>query len=176
MFVTRPDGDHEAPEPETTMAHLDAYLFFDGTCAEAMRFYARIFDGKLEMLQTYAESPASSDVAPDRAQRIMHARLVIDGRALLASDAISEDPFEGIRGFSLSMNYDSVDEAQRVFTELSDGGTVQMPLQQTFWAQAFGMLVDRYGTPWMVNVNAAGQDDASNGKGRTAEPAGSERR
>jgi len=152
------------------MAHLDAYLFFDGTCAEAMRFYERVFDGRLELLQTYAESPAASDVAPDRAQRIMHARLVIDGRALLASDAISEDPFEGIRGFSLSMNYDSVEEAQRVFAELGDGGTVQMPLQPTFWAQAFGMLVDRFGTPWMVNVNAAGQDDASNGKESLAEP------
>lgn len=157
------------------MAHLDAYLFFDGTCAEAMRFYERVFQGKLELLLTYAESPAANDVAPDRAQRIMHARLVIDGRALLASDAVSEDPFEGIRGFALSMNYDSVDEAQRVFSELSDGGTVQMPLQRTFWAEAFGMLVDRYGTPWMVNVNAPGQDGDSTGKVRPAEPAGPER-
>ena len=158
------------------MAHLDAYLFFDGTCAEAMRFYERVFGGKLEVLQTYAESPAAQDVAPDRSQRIMHARLVIDGRALLASDAISEDPFEGIRGFALSMNYATVEEAQRVFTELGDGGTVQMPMQETFWARAFGMLVDRFGTPWMVNVNAPGQDDASNGKARPAQPSGPERR
>jgi PhnB protein len=154
------------------MAHLDAYLFFDGTCAEAMRFYERVFNGKLELLLTYADSPAASDVGPDRAQRIMHARLVIDGRALLASDAVSDEPFEGIREFSLSMNYDSVEEAQRVFAELGDGGTVQMPLQETFWAQAFGMLVDRYGTPWMVNVNAAGQDGASNGRPEPAEPSG----
>jgi PhnB protein len=160
------------PDAETVMAHLDAYLFFDGTCADAMRFYEQVFNGKLELLLTYADSPAASDVGPDRAQRIMHARLVIDGRALLASDAVSEDPFEGIRGFSLSMNYDSVEEAQRVFAELSDGGTVQMPLQETFWARAFGMLVDRFGTPWMVNVNAAGQDDASNGRPKLAEPSG----
>ena len=157
------------------MAHLDAYLFFDGTCAEAMRFYERVFQGKLELLLTYAESPAANEVALDRAQRIMHARLVIDGRALLASDAVSEDPFEGIRGFALSINYDTVDEAQRVFSELSDGGTVQMPLQRTFWAEAFGMLVDKYGTPWMVNVNAPGQDGDSTGKVRPAEPAGPER-
>lgn len=136
------------------MAHLDAYLFFDGTCAEAMRFYERVFGGTLEFLQTYGESPHSADVPPDRANRVMHARLVIGGRALLASDAVSEDPFEGIRGFALSMNYDSVEEAQHVFQELGEGGTVQMPLQQTFWAEAFGMLVDRFGTPWMVNVNA----------------------
>jgi PhnB protein len=158
------------------MAHLDAYLFFDGTCAEAMRFYERVFGGTLEVLQTYAESPAAQDVAPDRAQRIMHARLVVDGRVLMASDAVSEDPFEGIRGFALSMNYDSVEEAQRVFGELSDGGTVQMPLQQTFWAEAFGMLVDRFGTPWMVNVNAPGQDGGSTERVAPAEAGGAERR
>lgn len=135
------------------MAHLDAYLFFDGTCADAMRFYERVFRGKLEMMQTYGESPAATDVSPEKHDRIMHARLDLDGRALMASDAVSEDPFEGIRGFALSMNYESVDEAQRVFTELGDGGTVQMPLQKTFWAAAFGMLVDKFGTPWMINVN-----------------------
>ena len=158
------------------MAHLDAYLFFDGTCAEAMRFYERVFGGRIEHLQTYAESPAANDVAPDRAHRIMHARLVIDGRALMASDAVSEEPFEGIRGFALSMNYESVEDAQRVFGALGDGGTVQMPLQQTFWAEAFGMLVDRFGTPWMVNVDAPGQDGNSTGKARAAEPAGTGRR
>jgi Uncharacterized protein conserved in bacteria len=135
------------------MAHLDAYLFFDGTCADAMRFYERVFRGRLEMLQTYGESPAATDVSPEKRDRIMHARLDLDGRALMASDAVSEDPFEGIRGFALSMNYESVEEAQRVFTELGDGGTVQMPLQKTFWAAAFGMLVDKFGTPWMINVN-----------------------
>jgi PhnB protein len=136
------------------MAHLDAYLFFDGTCAEAMRFYEKVLGGRIEMLQSYAESPAAGDVAPEKAHRIMHARLEIDGRALMASDAVSEDPFEGARGFALSLNYDSVDEGHRVFQALSEGGTVQMPMQQTFWAAAFGMLVDRFGTPWMVNVNA----------------------
>ena len=110
------------------MAHLDPYLFFDGDCAAAMRFYERVFRGKLEMMQSYGESPAATDVSPEKHDRIMHARLDLDGRALMASDAVSEDPFEGIRGFALSMNYDSVDEAQRVFTELGEGGTVQMPL------------------------------------------------
>jgi len=136
------------------MAHLDAYLFFDGNCAEAMRFYARVFGGRIELMQTFGESPASADVAPDKANRIMHARLVIDGRVLMASDAVTDEPFEGARGFALSMNYESVAEAHRVFQELADGGTVQMPVQETFWAAAFGMLVDRYGTPWMINVNA----------------------
>jgi PhnB protein len=105
------------------------------------------------MMQTYAESPGGCDLAADKGNRIMHARLELDGRALMASDAVSEDPFEGARGFALSLNYDSVEEGQRVFQNLSDGGTVQMPLQETFWAAAFGSLVDRFGTPWMVNVN-----------------------
>jgi PhnB protein len=135
------------------MAHLDPYLFFDGDCADAMRFYERVFRGRLEMMQSYGESPAATDVSPEKHGRIMHARLELDGRALMASDAVSEDPFEGIRGFALSMNYESVDEAQRVFTELGEGGTVQMPMQKTFWAAAFGMLVDKFGTPWMINVN-----------------------
>jgi PhnB protein len=135
------------------MAHLDAYLFFDGNCAEAMRFYERVFGGKLELMQTYGESPAAAEVSPEMHGRVMHARLDIDGRALMGSDAVSEDPFEGIRGFALSMNYESVDDAHRVFGELSEGGTVQMPLQKTFWAAAFGMLVDKFGTPWMINVN-----------------------
>jgi len=138
---------------ETFMAHLDAYLFFDGTCAEAMRFYEKVLGGRIEMMQTYAGSPSAQEVAPEKANRIMHARLVIDGRALMASDAISEDPFEGARGFALSLNYHSVDEGHRAFQALSDGGTVQMPMQQTVWAAAFGMLVDRFGTPWMINVN-----------------------
>jgi PhnB protein len=135
------------------MAHLDPYLFFDGDCADAMRFYERVFRGRLEMMQSYGESPAATDVSPEKHGRIMHARLELDGRALMASDAVSEDPFEGIRGFALSMNYESVEEAQRVFTELGEGGTVQMPMQKTFWAAAFGMLVDKFGTPWMINVN-----------------------
>ena len=135
------------------MVHLDAYLFFDGNCAEAMRFYEKVLGGRIEMMQTYAGSPSAQDVAPDKANRIMHARLELDGRALMASDAISEDPFEGARGFALSLNYHSVDEGHRVFQALSDGGTVQMPMQQTFWAAAFGMLTDRFGTPWMINVN-----------------------
>ena len=136
------------------MQHLDPYLFFDGHCAEAMRFYERAFKGKLEMMQTWGESPGADNVAPDKRDRIMHARLNLGGRALLASDSETDEAFEGIRGFSLSVSFDSVEEAHRVFHELSDGGTVQLPIQETFWAKAFGMLVDRFGTPWMINVNA----------------------
>ena len=132
------------------MPQLDSYLFFDGTCADAMRFYERMLGGKIEMMMTHAQSPMGAQASPGNADRIMHARLVIDGRALMASDTMAGDPKEGMKGFSLSLVYPTAAEAKKVFGALSDGGKVTMPMEKTFWAEAFGMLVDRFGTPWMV--------------------------
>ena len=132
------------------MPQLDAYLTFNGNCADAMRFYERTLGGKLEMLMTHAESPMAAQTPPGSADRIMHARLVIDGRILMASDSMVGHPYEGMKGFSLSLVYPTVTDAQRAFDALAEGGRVTMPLQKTFWAEAFGMLVDRFGTPWMV--------------------------
>jgi PhnB protein len=80
----------------------------------------------------------------------MHARLALDGRALMASDVPQGQPYQGMNGFSLSLIYPSADEAKRVFNALADGGKVTMPVAKTFWADAYGMLTDRFGTPWMV--------------------------
>ena len=136
------------------MSELDAYLFFDGDCADAMRFYERTLGGKLERMMTHAESPAAAQSPPGSADKIMHARLVLDGRVLMASDWVGQ-PYPGKNGFSLSLIYPTVDEAKRVFDALAEGGKVTMPFQKTFWAESFGMLVDRYGTPWMVNAAMA---------------------
>jgi len=133
------------------MPQFDTYLFFDGNCAEAMRFYERTLGGKIEMMMTHAESPMRDQAPPGSADRIMHARLVIDGRALMASDGMVGQSYEGMKNFSLSLAYPTAAEAQRVFNALAEGGKITMPLQKTFWAEAFGMLVDRFGTPWMVN-------------------------
>jgi PhnB protein len=133
------------------MPQIDAYLTFDGNCAEAMRFYERTLGGKLETLMTNAESPMADQAPPGSADRILHARLVIEGRALMASDSMPGQPYEGMHGFALSLNYADLAQARRVFDALSAGGRVTMPLQKVFWADAFGMLVDRFGTPWMVN-------------------------
>ena len=133
------------------MPQLDMYLTFNGNCADAMRFYERTLGGKLEMLMTHAESPMAAQTPPGSADRIMHARLVIDGRILMASDSMAGQPYEGMKGFSLSLVYPTVADAHRAFDALAEGGRVTMPLQKTFWAEAFGMLVDRFGTPWMVN-------------------------
>jgi PhnB protein len=133
---------------------LDAYLTFNGNCADAMRFYQRTLGGKLDLM-THAESPIAGQTPPGSENRIMHARLAIDGRLLMASDSMVGHPNEGIKGFSLSLIYPTVAEATRVFNALADGGKVIMPLDKTFWAKAFGMLVDRFGTPWMVNGELA---------------------
>ncbi|HEY6720432.1 MAG TPA: VOC family protein [Burkholderiales bacterium] len=137
------------------MSQLDAYLIFNGNCAEAMRFYERTLGGKLEVMMTHAESPMAGQTPPGSADRIMHARLVIDGRILMASDSMVGQPYEGMRGFSLSLIYAKAADAKRAFDALAAGGKVTMPLQKTFWAEAFGMLVDRFGTPWMVNAGMA---------------------
>jgi PhnB protein len=138
------------------MPQINAYLFFDGTCAEAMRFYERTLGGKMEMMMTHAEAPEVPNAPPSppgAADRIMHARLTIDGGGtLMASDSMVGHPYGGVKGFSLSLAYTSVTEGKRAFDALAAGGQVTMPFAKTFWAEGFGMLVDRYGTPWMVNV------------------------
>jgi len=136
------------------MLQLDTYLTFDGNCAEAMRFYQRTLGGKLDLM-THAQSPMAGQTPAGSENRIMHARLVLDGRLLMASDSMAGHRYEGMKGFSLSLMYPTVAEAQRVFKALAEGGRVVMPLDKTFWAKAFGMLVDRFGTPWMVNGELA---------------------
>src|SRR4051794_19351467 len=124
-------------DQETTMPMLDNYIFFDGQCAEAMRFYERTLGGKLQTLMTYGQSPA-----PDQHQcpashkdRIMHACLVLDGRMLMASDS-PPGMHQPMGGFSIALNYDTAEEARRVFDKLAEGGKVMMPIAKTFWADA----------------------------------------
>ena len=130
-----------------------AYLAFNGNCADAMRFYERALGGKLETMMRSADAPCAAEVPPEFGGRIMHACLALDGNGYLyAGDCPSNMPYEGIKGVALTLNYDTVAEAERVFHALLvDGGTVTRPLQATFWAKIWGMLVDRFGTPWIVN-------------------------
>jgi PhnB protein len=132
------------------MPTLDSYLFFNGTCAEAMRFYERTLGGQLEALLTYAQSPEPQHCGPGAADRIMHACLVLDGRRLMASDLPPEHAGSQPGAFALALNYPTAAEARRVFDALGAGGSVTMPMAGTFWAESFGMLTDRFGTPWMV--------------------------
>jgi PhnB protein len=138
------------------MATLDSYIFFDGNCAEAMRFYERVTGGKILMMLKYSDSPVPHDpkmCAPGDMDRVMHANLVIEGRSLMASDTPAGQ-FKPMQGFSLSLTYATPEEAKARFDMLADGGTVQMPFAPTFWSKGFGMVVDKFGTPWMVGGGA----------------------
>jgi PhnB protein len=133
------------------MTQLCAYLSYNANCAEAMAFYAKVLDAKVEALITYAQMPGGDPVPPEHADRIMHAHLVHPDFALMAGDTPPGVPFEGIKGAMLALTYPGADEARRIFAALAEGGSVQMPLGETFWAEAFGMVTDRFGTPWGIN-------------------------
>ncbi len=135
------------------MPTLDSYIFFDGQCAQAMQHYHRILGGQLQPVLTYAQSPEPPQcpVDPDR---VMHACLALpDGRLLMASDS-PPGMHKPMQGFALALNYPTAAEARQVFDRLADGGQVMMPMGKTFWAEAFGMCSDRFGTPWMVGGGA----------------------
>lgn len=136
------------------MAQAIPYLGFDGNCAEAMRFYERVLGlgAKLEMMVSGADSPMAAQMPKEHLHRILHARLRFDdGSYIYAGDAPANIPYEGIKGVSVTMTYASTEEAGSVFKALAEGGSVRMPFGPTFWAKGAGMLVDRYGTPWIVN-------------------------
>ncbi|MGN6702836.1 MAG: VOC family protein [Burkholderiaceae bacterium] len=134
------------------MPQLNAYLGFDGNCADAMRFYERVLGARIDAMMTYGQSPMADRMPPASADRVMHARLTLGDDVLMAGDSAGCDqPYEPMKGFSLTLNYPTADEATRIFGALAEGGRVTMPLQKTFWAEAFGMVVDRFGTPWIVN-------------------------
>ena len=133
------------------MSQLDTYLFFDGTCAEAMRFYEKALGGKIEMMMTQAEAPPSAGVPPGSPDRILHASLKLGDRILMASDSMPGEQDHGMHGFALSLSYGTPAEGKKVFDTLSAGGKVTMPMGPTFWVESFGMLDDRFGASWMVS-------------------------
>lgn len=132
---------------------MNPYLMFQGECEQAFRFYERLLGGKIEFSMTYGESPAKVEAAPEWGNKILHASMRIGDQRLLGSDP-PPDHYEPPRGFQLCLGAKDVPEAEKLFRDLSEGGQIKMPLQKTFWAEAFGMLVDRYGIPWMVNCES----------------------
>jgi len=133
------------------MPDVVPYLGFDGNCAEAMRFYERALDGKLELMMSCADSPMAAQVPKEFAHRIMHARLALPGGATLyAGDAMGQT-YQGIHGVSVTLNYASVAEAKQTFERLADGGKVTMALAPTFWAKSFGMVTDKFGAHRISN-------------------------
>ena len=133
------------------MPAINAYLSFPGTTAEAMRFYEQTLGGELKALIKNSETPAAPHIPAGNEDRIMHAYLVFPGGSLMAGDSMAGENYDGIKGVTLTLQYDDTAEAQGVFQKLAEGGTVTMEWSPTFWAEAFGMCKDKYGTPWTVN-------------------------
>jgi len=136
---------------------IHAYLMFDGQCEAAFNFYAQTLDGTLQLMR-YAESPDTKDIPPEFHQRVMHVCLTVGDQLLMASDTLPQSPYEGIKGCSISLQVDNVPEAERLYAALSAQGSVQMELQQTFWATRFAMLTDRFGVSWMINCMVSEMD------------------
>ena len=133
---------------------VNPYLFFKGNCETAFKFYEKALRGTIELMLPHEGSPAAEHVPAEWGSKIMHARLVVGSMVLMGSDAPPQYQKE-MQGFSVSLGIDTPSEAERVFKALSENGTVTMPLEKTFWAERFGMLVDQFGTPWMINCEKA---------------------
>lgn len=134
--------------------HLQPYLHFNGDCEAAFRYYERCLGGKIEAMLTHAGSPAEQHVPAEWRGKILHARLVVGDAVLMASDS-PPGHYQKPQGFSVSIQISEPARADDIFRALADGGTVIMPFGQTFWAARFGMLVDKFGIPWMVNCDWA---------------------
>ena len=138
--------------PDTT---IQPYLFFGGRCEEALEFYGKAIGAQVDFLMRHKESPEPPPpgmLPPGFEDKVMHATFRIGASTLMASDGCGEG--SKFDGFSLSIAVPTEAEADRVFTALADGGEVRMPLEKTFWSPRFGMLTDRFGVGWMVNVVA----------------------
>jgi len=134
---------------------MNPYLTFNGNCEAAFKFYAKVLGGKIEAMMPHEGTPAAEHVPSGWRKKIMHARLALGDMVLMGSDA-PPDHYDGpMKGFSVSLGIDDPADAERIFHALAVNGTVRMPIQETFWAARFGMLVDQFGTPWMINCEKA---------------------
>jgi PhnB protein len=133
---------------------INPYLNFNGNCAEAFKFYERVLGGKILSMQSHGDSPIAGQVPPDWHDRILHVRLAVGDAVLMGSDSPPEH-YTKPEGLYVSLQVEDPAKADHIFKALSEKGTVTMPFEKTFWAERFGMLVDRFGIPWMVNCEPA---------------------
>ena len=131
------------------------YLMFNGNCAEAFKFYEQVLGAKIEAIMPFGGSPAADTVPADWAQKTLHATMLVGNTRVMASDA-PPGHYQQPQGISVALGLQDVARGEEIFKALSENGQVQMPYQPTFWAAGFGMCVDRFGIPWMINVEQAG--------------------
>jgi len=133
---------------------VTTYLSFNGQCEAAFTLYERVLGGRLGPMFRYAGSPMADTVPPEWQNKIMHGSLTIGEHVVMGGD-VAPDRYEAPKGFSLSINMKSAPEADVIFRELATEGRVLLPLEKTFWAERFGMVIDRFGVPWMINCEVA---------------------
>jgi PhnB protein len=135
---------------------VQPYLFFDGRCEEALEFYRNVVGAQVDLMMRFKDSPEPLPpgfIPPGYESKVMHSTFRIGQSILMASDEPQEKG-ASFSAFSLSLTVPTEAEANRAFAALADGGQVRMPLTRTFWSPRFGMLTDRFGLRWMVNVMA----------------------
>jgi PhnB protein len=135
---------------------MNPYLSFKGDCEAAFTFYEQHLGGQRGAIFRYGGSPMSGDVPADWSEKVMHGSITVGGQLLMGGD-VAPDRYEAPKGFSLSLQIEHAAEAERIFDALSEGGTVVMPLEPTFWAVLFGMVIDQFGIPWLLNCEASEQ-------------------
>jgi len=131
---------------------MNPYLTFDGKCEEAFKFYAKVLNGKIEGIMPFKGTPAEEHVPADQRDKVMHASLAFEGGVLMGTDAPPQYR-RPMQGMSVSLQVTDPKEAERLFSAFAEGGTVNMPMEETFWATRFGAVTDRFGTPWMINCD-----------------------
>ena len=129
---------------------INAYLHFNGNCEAAFKFYEKCLGGTIVGIFRHAGTPSEQQVPPEWRDKILHVSLKVGDGVLMASD-VPPGYYVQPQGFSVSIGLSDPGEAERIFHALEENGTVKMPIQETFWATRFGMLVDQFGIPWMIN-------------------------
>ena len=135
---------------------VSPYLNFDGQCEAAFKFYEQCLGGQLGAIFRYAGSPFADQAPADWQNKVMHGSVTIGDLVLMGAD-VTPDRYETPRGFSLSLQIKSTTDAERIFRELAKDGRIVMALEKTFWADRFGVLVDRFGTQWIINCEGSDQ-------------------
>jgi len=133
---------------------LNPYLSFKGDCEPAFKFYEQCLGGQLGAIFRYAGSPLAQQVPADWSDKVMHGSLRVGDQVLMGAD-VATDQYEAPKGFSLSLQIKNTAEAERIFHDLATNGRVVLPLEKTFWAARFGMVVDRFGIPWLINCEGS---------------------
>ena len=135
---------------------MNPYLSFKGECEAAFELYARCLGGQVGAIFRYAGTPLADQVPVDWQDKVMHGSLLVGDQVLFGADT-APDHYEEPKGFSLSLQLKRTADAEEIFRELAEGGRVVVPLEKTFWAARFGMVVDRFGIPWLINCEGSDQ-------------------